>query len=227
MAQPSNIPLSLPVSVIGSQFVAPHPLEVIVEIFSSGNIVITDTDNKIILKVKPCDSSFHLQRLLVDPYDRPLVLLREKNLSEHKRWEVFRGDSKTDSNLIFSTKTKHMIQSKTHVNVFLANKTSDKDYCDFKIEGSWSKRNCSIHMRGSSSPIAQIHTYQPIENAQLAKGKFMVTIYPSVDHAFVVALIAILDGMKNSDSTDQVAGAVTEQVAGSVTGSLVEALFAS
>ncbi|GJT04716.1 LURP-one-related 10-like protein [Tanacetum coccineum] len=115
-----------------------------------------------------------------------------------------------------------MIQSKTHVNVFLANKTSNKDYCDFKIEGSWSKKNCSIHMRGSSSPIAQVHTYQPIENAQLVKGKFMVTIYPSVDHAFVVALIAILDGMKNSDSTDQVAGAVT----GAATESFVAALFA-
>lgn len=78
MAQPSNIPLSLPVSVIGSQFVAPYSLELIVEIFSKGNIVITDIDNRILLKVKPCDSSFHLQRFLVDPYDRPLVLLREK-----------------------------------------------------------------------------------------------------------------------------------------------------
>ncbi|GKC49000.1 LURP-one-related 10-like protein [Tanacetum coccineum] len=110
-----------------------------------------------------------------------------------------------------------MIQSKTHVNVFLANKTSNKDYCDFKIEGSWSKKNCSIHMRGSSSPIAQIHTYQPLENAQPAKGKFMVTIYPSVDYAFVVALIAILDGMKSSDTTEEVIDEVS---------SLADVLFA-
>lgn len=46
----------------------------------------------------------------------------------------------------------------------------------------------------------------------------MVTIYPSVDYAFVVALIAILDGLKNSDTTDDVA----EEVIGSV----AEGLFA-
>lgn len=217
MAQPSNIPPSLPVSVIGSQFVAPSSLELIVEIFSKGNIVITDIDNRILLKVKPCDTSFHLQRFLVDPYDRPLVLLREKYISEHKRWTVFRGESKADSDLIFSTKTKH-IESKTEVNVFLANKKSSMDYCDFKIEGNWSKKNCSIHMRGSSSPIAQIRTYQPLENAKPAKGKFMVTIYPSVDYAFVVALIAILDGLKNSDTTDAVAEGVI--------GGVVEGLLA-
>lgn len=45
----------------------------------------------------------------------------------------------------------------------------------------------------------------------------MVTIYPSVDYAFVVALIAILDGLKNSDSTDEVIDGVA---------SVAEVLFA-
>ncbi|GKB84753.1 LURP-one-related 10-like protein [Tanacetum coccineum] len=66
-----------------------------------------------------------------------------------------------------------------------------------------------------------IHSFylktQPLKNAQLAKGKFTVTIYPSMDYAFVVALIAILDGMKNSDTTDEVIDEVS---------SVAEVLFA-
>ena len=78
MAQPSDAPLFIPVSVIGPQFVSPYQLEVIVDTYSSGNLVITDTDHKIMLKVKPYDTSFHRQLLLLDADDRPIVMLREK-----------------------------------------------------------------------------------------------------------------------------------------------------
>jgi len=78
MAQSSYSPLFSPVSVIGSQFIAPYQFDIIVDINSSGNLVITDINHKIMLKVKPCDTSFHLQRVLLDVYDRPIVMIREK-----------------------------------------------------------------------------------------------------------------------------------------------------
>ena len=40
-----------------------------------------------------------------------------------------------------------------------------------------------------------MHKFQPLKNVKLANGKYMVTDNPNVDYAFVVALIAILDGM--------------------------------
>ncbi|PWA85044.1 LURP1-like domain-containing protein [Artemisia annua] len=68
-------PASLPISVIGPQFVAPSQLELIVDTHAPGNIVITDTDHKILLRVKPFNATFHRQRLLLDPDYRPLLLL--------------------------------------------------------------------------------------------------------------------------------------------------------
>ncbi|CAH1433247.1 unnamed protein product [Lactuca virosa] len=130
-------------------------------------------------------------------------------MSEHDRWNVFRGDSKSKSDMVFTTKTPHVIQSKTNVHVFLANKTNSKDVCDFKIKGSWSKRNCTIYMGDTSTTIAQVNKMQSSENIKLIKDKFMVTIYPNVDYAFVVTLIAIVEAMKSSNTKGEVAAEVT------------------
>ncbi|XP_024968612.1 protein LURP-one-related 10-like [Cynara cardunculus var. scolymus] len=221
MAQPSYAPVFVPVSVIGPQFILPYQLEIIVDTYSSGNLVITDTNHKIMLKVKPYSTSFHRQLLLLDAVDRPIVMLREKNMSGHDGWNVFRGDSKADSDMIFSTKTPHMIQFKTKVNVFMANKMSSKNGCDFNIKGSWSKRECTVYMGDSSTTIAQMHEMQPMDNVKFSEDKFMVTIYPNVDYAFVVTLIAIVYAMKSSDTKDVVAGQVVGGVAQDVVSAVI------
>ncbi|KVI11223.1 LURP1-like domain-containing protein [Cynara cardunculus var. scolymus] len=180
MAQPSYAPVFVPVSVIGPQFILPYQLEIIVDTYSSGNLVITDTNHKIMLKVKPYSTSFHRQLLLLDAVDRPIVMLREKNMSGHDGWNVFRGDSKADSDMIFSTKTPHMIQFKT-----------------------------------------KMHEMQPMDNVKFSEDKFMVTIYPNVDYAFVVTLIAIVYAMKSSDTKDVVAGQVVGGVAQDVVSAVI------
>ncbi|KAI3703339.1 hypothetical protein L1987_73335 [Smallanthus sonchifolius] len=202
MAQPSDH------AVIGPQFIVPHPLEVIVETYPCRTIVITDTDHKILFKVKSCNTSFHCQRLLLDANDETIVTLREKKLSAHKQWDAFRGQSKAGSDMIFSTKTEQVIQLKTHVNVMLANKSSNNDDCDLKIEGRWSKRNCTVHMRDSSTTIAQMHKPQTSKKMKSGEDKFMVTIQPNMDYAFVVSLFAIVDAMENPDKTEGSSGTV-------------------
>nr|XP_043622538.1 protein LURP-one-related 10-like [Erigeron canadensis] len=209
MAQP-DVPLILPpVSVIGHEFIAPYPLETKFEKYSKESLVITDINNKIILKVKPCDSSFHRQRLLLDADDRPIVKLREKNMSEHKQWNVYRGESKADADTIFSAKKEHALQSKKIcVNVFMANKSNSKGEYDFRVKGNWSKRSCTVYMGDSSTSIAQMNSVQSLETKKVEKDKFTVTISPNVDYVFVVALIAIIDAMKNSDTKEVLAGGV-------------------
>ncbi|XP_071698018.1 protein LURP-one-related 10-like isoform X2 [Rutidosis leptorrhynchoides] len=197
MAQGNDSHVFVPVSVIGTQFIAPYPLEVKIEKNSQGNFVISDINSKTILKVKPCDTSFHRQRLLLDANDIPLVMMREK---------VYRGESKAKEDMIFSTKTEHMIHFKTRLNVYLANKMSNKDDFDFKIEGNWSDRSCDIYIGDSSTAIAQVNKVQPLHNVKLPKDNFMVTIYRNVDYAFVVALIVIVDSMKSSDPKEVGAG---------------------
>ncbi|KAI3671749.1 hypothetical protein L1987_87129 [Smallanthus sonchifolius] len=109
-----------------------------------------------------------------------------------------------------------MIQFMTSLQVFLANKPNGEDVCDFKIKGSWSKRKCKIYMGDTdSTTIAQMHKKHKSKKVKLDKNKFMVTIYPNVDYAFVVALIAIVDmktvdkeyAEKMAESTAQIIGA--------------------
>ena len=63
-----------------------------------------------------------------------------------------------------------------------------------------------------------MHEMQPMENVKFSKDKFMVTIYPNVDYAFVVTLIAIVDAMKRADTeaATKVGGGVVEAVFGAV-----------
>ncbi|KAL4572573.1 hypothetical protein LXL04_019353 [Taraxacum kok-saghyz] len=123
--------------------------------YSSGNLLITDTNHKILLKVKPCDTSLHHQRVLLDVHDKPIVLIRNKIMSLHHRWDVFKGDSKSKSDMIFSTKAPDIFCSKS-IHVLLANKASNKDVCDYKIKGRWSERDCTISMGDTSITIAQV-----------------------------------------------------------------------
>ncbi|XP_071722274.1 protein LURP-one-related 15-like [Rutidosis leptorrhynchoides] len=189
------------VCVIGSKFMAPYPFDIIVDPNSGGNLVITDINHKILLKVKPRDTTLHHQRVLLYPDGTPIVKLRDKILSQHNRWKVFMGDTTASSKLIFSTKQPNIIQFKTSLEVFLTNKTSKANVCDFKIKGSWSKRKCTISMghSNSSTIIAQMHKIEKSKNEKFDKDKFMVTIYPNVDYAFVTALITIVDAMKSVD----------------------------
>nr|KAJ0192235.1 hypothetical protein LSAT_V11C800433910 [Lactuca sativa] len=136
-------------------------------------------------------------------------------MTAHDGWYVFRGDSERKSDMIFTTKKHCVIQLfKSDVNVFLANKTSNKNVCDFKVEGSWSKRNCTIYMGDTSTTIAQMCKMQSLENIiKFVNEKFKVTISPNVDFAFVITIIAIVEAMEDSDKKSK--GAV--QVVGGVT----------
>ncbi|XP_052622938.1 protein LURP-one-related 10-like isoform X2 [Lactuca sativa] len=218
MAQSNKAPSSSPVSVIGSQFLAPHQLDLIVDRISSGILLITDINHKIMFKVKPCDSFFHEQRVLLDIDDQPIVVMRNKSMTVHDGWYVFRGDSESKSDMIFTKKKHCVIQLlKSDVNVFLANKTSSKNVCDFKVAGSWSKRNCTIYMGDTSTTIAQMCKMQSSENIiKFVNEKFKVTISPNVDFAFVITIIAIVEAMEDSDKKSkgvvQVVGGVTNVV---------------
>ncbi|XP_076904488.1 protein LURP-one-related 10-like [Bidens hawaiensis] len=186
-----------PLSMVGPEFIVPkQPLEIIVLKYPGRNLVITDTNHTILLKVKPHDTTFHHQLQLLDADDNPIAMLREKKLSMHSTWKVFKGESKKDSDMFFSTKSEHLIQIKLNVSMTLANNTRSNGSCDMRIKGNWAKGSITIYMGDSSTAIAQMH--KP-HNVKSIKDKFTVTIQPNMDYAGVVALFAIVDAMEHPD----------------------------
>ncbi|KAK9920298.1 hypothetical protein M0R45_028856 [Rubus argutus] len=184
------------VAIISPQFCTPYPFDLgivrKVLTITDGNFVVTDVNGNTVFKVRGAHLSLRDRRVLLDAAGYPIVTLRKKLRSAHERWQVFRGDSTELSNLVFSVKQSSMVQMKTKLDVFLANNT--REYApDFKVKGSWLERSCVVYAGNSSTIIAQMHKKHTVSSVLFGKDNFMVTVYPGIDYAFIVALIVILD----------------------------------
>ncbi|XP_030924244.1 protein LURP-one-related 15-like [Quercus lobata] len=196
MAEPSA-PQANPLWVISPHYCAPYPVDlgIVRKVFtiSDGNFVVTDTNGNIIFKVKGVLLTLvHQRRIIVDAAGNPIVTIRDKVMSAHSRWQAFRGESTDSKDLLFSAKTHSVLYLKTKLDVYLAHNTTEK-VCDFKVEGSWLERSCVIYAGDSSTVIAKMHKKRTAQSILIGKDNFMVTVYPNIDYAFIVALIVILD----------------------------------
>ncbi|CAA7389305.1 unnamed protein product [Spirodela intermedia] len=195
MYAPNHPSPAAPIVVVGPQFCAPYPVDVIVTkkflSITDGDFTVKDVEGNDLFRVKGVFLSMRDRRVLQDAIGNPLITMQEKVLTVHKRWKVFRGDSTDDSDLLFSVKKSSLLQLKTKLDVFLAAKK--EDVCDFSVKGSYFERSCTIYKGDSSVIVAQMKKKYTVKNVILGKDSFGVTIYPNVDHAFIVALIVILD----------------------------------
>ncbi|KAB1224565.1 Protein LURP-one-related 15 [Morella rubra] len=157
-----------------------------------------DVNGNVIFKIKGALLTLRDRRVLIDAAGNPIVTLRQKMMSAHDRWQVFRGESVEPNDLIFSVKRSSMIQLKAKLHVFLANNTKE-DVCDFRVEGSWLERSCTIYAGESSTLVAQMHTKHTVQSILIGKDNFTVTVYPNIDYAFIVSLIVILEAINHED----------------------------
>ncbi|WVZ05170.1 hypothetical protein V8G54_018516 [Vigna mungo] len=192
-------------------FCAPYPVDlaVVEKVMSiaDGNFAITDVNGNVVFKVQGSLTTLRDRRVLLDAAGHPLATLRRKMMTAHDRWQAFRGESTDDKDLIFSLKRSSLIQFKTKLdvflglkNLFLANNTKE-DICDFKVKGSWFERSCAVYAGESNNIVAQMHKKHTVQSILVGKDHFMVTVYPNIDYAFIVALIVILDEI-NDDAED-------------------------
>jgi hypothetical protein len=77
-------------------------------------------------------------------------------MTAHGRWEVFRGESIEQKDLLFSVKQSSLFQlvsSKLHV--FLPSNTTES-VPDFRIEGAFIDSSCTIYLGNSNTIVAQV-----------------------------------------------------------------------
>ncbi|XWS09474.1 hypothetical protein CRYUN_Cryun40dG0087700 [Craigia yunnanensis] len=180
MPAPANAytALSNPIVVIGEQFTAPYPVDLNIQqkvfTLAENNFDITDVNGNLIFKVKGKFFSIRDRRVLLDAAGNPLVSLKQKILTVHRRWQVFRGESNSSSDLLFSP--------------------------DFKVKGGWHESGCTIY--AGDAIIAQMHRKHNVQSIVLNADSYGVTAYPNVDYAFIVALVVVLDEI-NADSNGE------------------------
>ncbi|KAK6279603.1 hypothetical protein POUND7_019870 [Theobroma cacao] len=196
-------PPTNPIVVIGEQFLAPYPVELKIQqkIFTlaENNFDVTDVNGSLIFKVKGKLFSIRDRRILLDAVGNPLVSLKQKILTVHRRWQVFRGESNSSDDLLFSVKKSSFLQLKTTLDVFLASNTSES-VPDFRIKGGWHESGCTIY--AGETIIAQMHRKHSFQTVVFDTDNFGVTACPNVDYAFIVTLVVILDEI-NADRSGE------------------------
>ncbi|GLU14965.1 hypothetical protein SLE2022_314990 [Rubroshorea leprosula] len=218
---PSANPLPITAPIISPQFCASYPVDLSiarnVKTIRDADFVVIDINGNIIFKVK---GSAYSNRVLLDAVGNPIVTLKQKLMSAHDRWQVFRGESTDSSDLIFRVKRSSMFQWKTKLDVFLANNTDEK-VCDFKVQGSCSERSCVVYAGESSSIVAQMHKNKKttVQSVLIGKDNFMVTVYPNVDYGFIVTLIIILTAINEAAQQAADIGAAVGGAAGAAVAS--------
>ncbi|KAI0531180.1 hypothetical protein KFK09_000733 [Dendrobium nobile] len=125
---------------------------------------------------------------LRDASGHTILTVQEKFWSWHSRWQAFAGESTEAKDLLFSIKRSSAWQIHDEWFVFLAANTKEEK-CDFKIVGSYSKKNYTIFKGDSSFVVAQL-TKQHKLNITL-KHAFGASISANCDYSFVAALITI------------------------------------
>ncbi|KAL3531620.1 hypothetical protein ACH5RR_005141 [Cinchona calisaya] len=199
LPQPSHTTIIRPIPVLGPHYCLPHLVDLVVTkklLTLTEDFVVTDLNKNVMFKVKGKIFSLHEKRVLLDAAGNPVVTLCQKILSAHSRWYVYRGRSTDARDLIFTAKTSSIVQLRTKLNVYLANRNTE-DVSDFRVEGSWSERSCVIYVGESTTIAAQMHMRESAQSFFLGRDTFMVTVYPNIDYAFVVALIVILDAVNS------------------------------
>ncbi|KAG6433720.1 hypothetical protein SASPL_105335 [Salvia splendens] len=191
------------VDVVSPQFCVAQPMDLTISrklmTLEDGTFGVTDLNGNLLFKIRGKVFSLHDRRVLLDAAGNPIITFQQKLLSAHRRWQVFRGESTDSKKMLFSVRKSSMIQFKTKLEVFVA-ANSKEDRCDFRIEGSWFERSCTIYAGDTDNVIAQMRRKHSAQSILLGKDTFCVTIYPNVDHAFIVALVVILEEINEDRS---------------------------
>ena len=98
-------------------------------------------------------------------------------------WEVFRGDSSSASDLLFTVKRSTLLQLRTEMDVFLAGNTA-KQACDFKMKGSY----FAFYLGDSDTMIAQVSS---TSNNHALVWEFLQNIQIAVNIVTVANLLAV------------------------------------
>ncbi|CAN6308751.1 unnamed protein product [Urochloa humidicola] len=164
---------------------------------SGSDFAVTDADTgALVLRVDGVLFSLRRRCLLVDADRRPVLTVQESALMLSTRWKVFRGDSTSRRDLLFTVVKPSVIQLRgpTKVSVFLASNDAEQA-CDFRITGSYHDGACAVSLGDSDTVIAKIDRRFSVVSALLGKNTYSVTVNPGIDYAFIVALVVILDEM--------------------------------
>ncbi|KAF7146548.1 hypothetical protein RHSIM_Rhsim04G0119700 [Rhododendron simsii] len=144
--------------------------------------------------------------VLMDGHGKPLLTLKPQMLSMQYQWNAYRGDqgyrTSPKSREFIMRRSRSMIHSNRReyeAEVFMGSSSgggaSKYKYPtpDFKVEGSFSRRNCKI-TSGSGTLVAKI-TRKRVNNTTMLLNDdvFCLVVQPGFDPDLIMAFVIVLD----------------------------------
>ncbi|KAF0910988.1 hypothetical protein E2562_005378 [Oryza meyeriana var. granulata] len=164
---------------------------------SGNDFTVTDAaTGAVVLRVDGVLFSLRRRCLLVDADRRPVLTVQESAMVMNTRWKVFRGESTSRRDLLFTAVKPSAMQlwGSTKVSVFLSSNDAEQA-CDFRVTGSYHDGACAVSLGDSDTVIAKIDRRFSVASALLGKNTYSVTVNAGIDYAFIVALVVVLDEM--------------------------------
>ncbi|KAL4381812.1 protein LURP-one-related 15-like isoform X2 [Arachis hypogaea] len=185
---PTTPPSPFPTAIIHSQYCAPYPVGLVLKKEKTvlHKYTVTDINDNVIFTVTSPFLTMHQHRYVRDALGNTILHLRRELFRD--RWKAFRGQN-MEQLKIFTRKQSSVLQLRTTLDVFLANNSTG--VCDFKlVEAGFFARTWVVNIAESDIVVAQIkHKLGRF----FKREKFMVTISPNIDYAFIVALTVTLN----------------------------------
>ncbi|KAJ9547802.1 hypothetical protein OSB04_020345 [Centaurea solstitialis] len=182
--------------VVDAQYVKPYAVDMVVQRKSATNsndrFTVVDVHGNMMFKIKDIRFSIHDRHVLFDANDKPVLTFKKKLRSIHGRWQAFRGENSSHKDLLFGVKKSMAAKHETELDVFLV-ENKEETVCDCKVKGDWETKSCTIYGHDGCTSLAEVHDKENI------KDTFGITVYPEVDYAFIVAIVAILTEIKSND----------------------------
>lgn len=123
--------------------------------YTGRDFTVTDAAGAAVMQVEAAVFALQKKSLLLDAARCPVLTMQDSGYFMGTRWAVFRGDSTSRRNLLFTVVKKSAIQVRTKIYVFLAN-NSGEEAPDFVIHGSYYDGACTISPGNSDATIAQV-----------------------------------------------------------------------
>jgi hypothetical protein len=150
-----------PVVVVDARFCAPEATAFAVTktISVTGqDFTVTGVTGAAVMQVEAEVFAFlHRSVLLDGAARRPVLTMRDAGLFMGAQWDVFRGDSTSRRNRLFSAVKSSGFQiMRTKVYVYLARNAGGEHPPDFVIRGSYYDGACTVCTGNSEAAIAQV-----------------------------------------------------------------------
>lgn len=148
--------------IVDRRFCVPGPVDLVMvrdKIASQyGNFVIGDVNGNMMFQVKKPGFGLHKKMILLDSSGSPVLTMKEKSMTLHNRWQVFKGGSTEECDMLYTVKRSSMIQRTTKLEVFLGQNNEEKT-CDFRVKGTnWLERSCVVYAGVSDVIVAQVNS---------------------------------------------------------------------